>query len=541
MPRETFRQNELNAEPRLAHGITLHEYQPLRGTADGYVHGEQAAVQATYPELQGKGLMRCWNDVLAVLSYGPNAEAGNFERVSFDLAPTLAQYLEEYHPETYQRIIAAPSNVEAAGNPANVLGTPYFHAIMPLLPEYDQHTLLQWGRYDTERRFGVEPEGLWLPEMAMDEQTLAVAHEHGYEWTHGFPHQLKGMVGTPTAYNVSLGNNRSMRILRESSHDSSSWHEFYNGTHERFYSKAPNRAVQNVPYQMIAKATDGEHIQREFDKNSKPKAGGMVERLRSVPEYQTDEVSWMHPTTFMYELKDKNVELPHAELAGTIAGEGTFDSRMARTHGLDRWTGEVDGEITVPWKRELQKAYRDFSDRMDQVYEVAMETLGAEKPWEMRDDYIRLLEGEVDEREFFNIWDPGENLNGEKRQQALKLLASQYHKLAASTSCGWFFDKPSGPEPKIVVRQMRIALEHVRTSNIAGIPTKSDSGTTVFGFETNTSDSETVNGEQLADAIEDQLLDQLYEAADKKARLNRVYKRIGVASVRSLTLPPQYR
>lgn len=472
-------------------------------------------MRAEFPGLEEDERLQSWNDVLAMLCYSPNAEAGNFERVSFDLAPTLAQYLEKYHPETYQRIIAAPGNVMRAENPPNVLGTPYFHAIMPLLPERDQRTLLQWGRYDTERRFGMEPEGLWLPEMAMNEQTLAAAHEHGYKWTHAFPGQLEGMVGAPTAYNVPLGNNQNMMVLRESSHEKYGWPAFYNGTPEEFYEQVRGRAFPDLPYrQMIVKATDGEHIQRGLDENGKPREGGLVERLRSAPRHQTKYVNWTHTTTYMHELD--NVDLPSAELAGTTAGEGTFDNRMARTHGLDRWTGEVDGETTVPWKQELQNAYKEFSQAVDEVYAETLKVMGFEEgqAWKMRDDYIRLLSGEVSERDFFDLWDSSDSLDGEKRRQTLKLLAGQYHKLAASSSCGWFFDKPSGIEPKIVTRQMRIATEHIRTSGID-------------------------NAEQKAKTIENELLKRLCLAADEKARLSQVYKNLGVVSIKSLVLPPQ--
>lgn len=526
MPTETGLKNTNEAE-YVSVGQHMHEYQPPRASADGSIRGERSRAEKEFAGQDQTQRIQNWNDVETMLSYGPNAEAGNFERTSFNLSPTLAQYLQKQHPETYQQIVAAPANLEARGEPHNVLGTPYFHAIMPLLPEHDQHTLLHWGRYDTERRLGVRPEGLWVPELAINGLSLQIARRYGYEWTFGFPHQLEGKVGAPTAYNVPLGSNDTMNILRESSHDKPVWHHFYQGDMATFYKQAERQAMPDAPYpQMHVKATDGEHLKLQRG-GANGWSRDLVDRLGSASNYkQKDEVRWVRPTSFMADIKARNVELPQAELAGTTAGEGTFDERMAQTHGLDRWSGEVNGETTVPWKRELQTAYRDFSKNMDYAYKEGMGALGLKQPWDMRDDYIRLLEGEVNEQEFFNAWDSGGHVSGQERQQALKLLASQYHKLAASTSCGWFFDTPSGIEPKIVTRQMRIAIEHVRSSGLV--------------IEPEVHEAEATSGHQMADAIEAELLARLHLAADEKVRLSQVYKSLGVKSVQSLIKPPQY-
>lgn len=513
MPRELLLPSTHASEsPTEYVGIHGHLHQPPREAANGQVRGETRATRAEFGERSDDKRAVSWNDVLEKLTYGPNARADNYERMSFNLSPTLANYLERYHPDTYQRLVSAPERVEANGEPHNVLGMPYFHAIMPLLPERDQHTLISWGDYDVRARFGVEPEGIWVPEMAMNRRTLAIAREHGYRWTYAFPWQLEGPVGTPAAYETSVSDTEHMRILPENSHDYV-WGQFYNGNLEQFYADARTRFTRETCPQMLVKATDGEHLQNE-----------LVGRLAAALDAGTQHVQWRKPTTYMADVGNSNQELPGVDIVDNSAGEGTLDSDYSRTHTLERWTGVRHGETVVGWKQELQTAYREFSDSMDVVYEEGMAALGVETPWEMRDDYIRLLEGEVDEREFFSRWGPDVHLSGEERRQALKLMASQYHKLAASSSCGWFFDKPSGVEPKIVTRQMRIAIEHLRTSNLA---IESESGT--------------ATGERMADTIEAELLQRLHVAADEKARLSRVYKRLGVASVRSLVIPPQYR
>src|SRR5438874_6664730 len=48
-----------------------------------------------------------WNARIAAECYAPNARAGNFERISFDVGPTLLSWLEHHDPATYAAILDA--------------------------------------------------------------------------------------------------------------------------------------------------------------------------------------------------------------------------------------------------------------------------------------------------------------------------------------------------------------------------------------------------------------------------------------------------
>ncbi|MEX0748956.1 MAG: DUF3536 domain-containing protein [Candidatus Saccharimonadales bacterium] len=484
-------------------GMHGHAYQPPRESADGTIY-EAAEVSAEHPDHPE---WRNWNDVETALAYEPVASSGSLEHMSFDLAPTLATYLERQHPEVYEKFIAAPKTLESAGEPHNVLSTPYFHAILPLLPVRDQRTLIGWGRYDTERRFGVSPTGIWLPEMAMNSQVLAEAKRAGFEWTYGFPGQLEGPVGTPTGYNVPAGESGDMTVLLETSHRPG-WHNFYNnydgsnpeGIQEGLDSWKDDMLAGQTPgdhfAQLSLKATDLEHLK-----------GALPQRVASAAAHEAKSLGWSTPSAFMARVKDK-VELPETKVVENSAGEGA----TGQAHTLERWTGERDGAVVVRWKYDLQAAYGQFAAGIDAVYEKNLVTLGFDQPWEMRDDYIRLVEGETTEREYFNRWDAPQNVGAEERYQTLKLLAAEYHKLAAASSCAWFFDNPTGVEPRIAVRQMRIAIEYLRTS----------------GIEDSAAE---------ATKIEESLLERLKLVADEKSRLSKIYRGIGVVSVANQTMP----
>ena len=59
----------------------------------------------------------------------------------------------------------------------------YNHMILPLASTRDKTTQILWGIRDFEHRFGRRPEGMWLPETAVDLETLEVLAELGIIFT----------------------------------------------------------------------------------------------------------------------------------------------------------------------------------------------------------------------------------------------------------------------------------------------------------------------------------------------------------------------
>ena len=66
-----------------------------------------------------------FNEKIMAECYRPNAEAGNFDFINFDLGPTLANWLENAHPDVYQRIIDADKNHKAIYGVGNAMAQAY--------------------------------------------------------------------------------------------------------------------------------------------------------------------------------------------------------------------------------------------------------------------------------------------------------------------------------------------------------------------------------------------------------------------------------
>ena len=179
--------------PRLVvHG---HFYQPSRiDPATGLVPVDPTAAPA-----------RDWNARIAADCYRPNAELGNLGRISWDLGPTLAGYLEG-RPVAYRGFVTGDDGV-------NGLAQPFHHTILPLATTADRRTEIRWGLRDFELRFGRRPTGLWLPETAVDLETLRLLVDEGVTHTILAPWQVTAPdLDTRRAHRVELGDGRSIVV-----------------------------------------------------------------------------------------------------------------------------------------------------------------------------------------------------------------------------------------------------------------------------------------------------------------------------------------
>ncbi|HXR64533.1 MAG TPA: hypothetical protein VN729_01325, partial [Ktedonobacteraceae bacterium] len=68
-----------------------------------------------------------FNEKITSECYAPNAEAGNFDALNFDLGPTLATWLEQAHPAVLRRIIEADRRHMARYGVGNAMAQAYNH------------------------------------------------------------------------------------------------------------------------------------------------------------------------------------------------------------------------------------------------------------------------------------------------------------------------------------------------------------------------------------------------------------------------------
>jgi alpha-amylase/alpha-mannosidase (GH57 family) len=126
-----------------------------------------------------------WNERLTAECYAPNSFArildgegrivrlvNNYARISFNFGPTLLNWLEHMAADVYRAVLDADrESRERFSGHGSALAQAYNHVILPLASRADKVTQVLWGLRDFEYRFRRRPEGMWLPETAVDLET----------------------------------------------------------------------------------------------------------------------------------------------------------------------------------------------------------------------------------------------------------------------------------------------------------------------------------------------------------------------------------
>ena len=435
----------------MAKGITVHAhfYQPPR--EDPWT-GE-------VPEQPSAAPAHDWNQRVHAESYRPNAFAriptedgerivNNYERLSFNVGPTLLQWMEAADPETYARILEADRAGVARLGHGNAIAQAYHHTILPLSPLRDVRTQVRWGIADFEYRFGRFPEAMWLPETAANDDTLEVLIESGLRYTILAPNQagyIRDDEGTwiPTQ-EVGLDTTIAYRYLHRDGSGRSLAIFFYDGAISRaiaferagesgegFVDLFEERASEG---RLVHAATDGETYGHHHTFSEL----GLAYALFVEAEARGLEVT--NYATFLD-------EHPAETEVRLIPGEGTS---WSCAHGIGRWkedcgcsTGGEEG-WNQAWRGPLRRALEMVRDAADEVFDRLGSGLFAD-PWAARDGYVEVVIGKTEPDAFLSTIASGP-LGGDEARQAHQLLELQRNSMSMFTSCGWFFNDVGGIE-----------------------------------------------------------------------------------------------
>ncbi|HID61695.1 MAG TPA: DUF3536 domain-containing protein [Anaerolineae bacterium] len=380
-----------------------------------------------------------FNEKINAECYRPNAELGNFERLSFNLGPTLAAWLENHDPLTHRRIVEADQRNRAAYGVGNALAQAYHHTILPLATRRDKQTQIAWGIADFRHRFDYHPLGMWLPEMAVDQETLEVLASQGIAFTILSPHQaappISPLVGGERGgngagpYRVRLPHGREIAVfLRDET--LSNQLAFDSDLTNSAKDFAVNCLSGKERLRLIA--TDGE----TFGHHHRGKERFLHDLLYEEAPRVGCEVTFLarylreHPPTAEIEIVD-----------GTSWSCG---------HGLARWReGCTCTQGDSRWKRRLREALDRLAEEMDALYQDEMKRWVAD-PWRLRDDYIQVVLGEIEGKTLLAQQSSGK-LTEEEAKRILTLLEAQYYRQAMYTSCGFFFEDLSRLEPRYII------------------------------------------------------------------------------------------
>ncbi|MFP4587063.1 MAG: DUF3536 domain-containing protein [Desulfohalobiaceae bacterium] len=419
-----------------------------------------------------------WNQRITAECYAPNTASrildqdkrilfivNNYSMISFNFGPTLLSWLQRHQPETYAGILEADrqSQKRFSGH-GSALAQVFNHMIMPLATRRDKQTQVLWGIQDFQHRFRRFPEGMWLPETAVDTESLEVLAENGIKFTILAQHQAArirplqggkwvdvqgGRIDPTQPYLCRLPSGREISLFFYDgpiSQDIAFGGLLNNGEHlaDRLNSGFSHK--RDRP-QLVHVATDGETYGHHHRMGDMALAFALfyieaqdLAKLTIYSEYLEN-----HPPSNEVQILE--------------------NSSWSCAHGVERWRTNCGchSGLQPKWQQNWRKPLRQGMDMLRDRLAPVFEKQGAkylQHPWQARDNYIQvLLDRSPENVQQFLDQHSSRKLGPKEKSLSLILLEMQLHCQLMYTSCGWFFDEISGLEPIQVMRYADRAMQ----------------------------------------------------------------------------------
>ena len=419
-----------------------------------------------------------WNERISAECYGPNSAArimdgegriqkivNNYSRISFNIGPTLLTWFEVKAPDIYRAILAADQDSRKfySGH-GSAMAQAYNHMIMPLANSRDKETQVIWGIRDFERRYQRKPEGMWLPETAVDLETLDILAQNGIKYTVLSPYQAwrvrpigarswkdtsGGRVDPSVAYRVKLRFGRSINVF------------FYDGP-----------VARGVAFEGLL-ASGEQFADRLLGVFNEEREGPQLVHIATYGETYGHH----HPygdmaLAYALEYMDANESIKLTNYGEFLeqyppAHEARIfeKSSWSCVHGIERWRSDCGCNSgghegwNQKWRAPLREALDWLRDNINSSFGRKGKELFKD-PWAARNDYIHvILDRSPESVQEFLDRNAARPLNAEQTTRALKFMELQRHLMLMYTSCGWFFDELSGIETVQVIQYAGRAIQ----------------------------------------------------------------------------------
>ena len=403
-----------------------HFYQPPR----------EDPLSGLIPEENGAQPFKNWNERIHAECYQSNAALGNFTKISFDMGPTLLSWMESFDKATYDSIISQERQVYQHFGVGNGMAQAYNHVILPLATKRDKVTQIKWGIADFEHRFGHAPMGMWLPETAVDMETLTYLADQKITYTILAPWQVAGHedISTDQPYLVELASDREPMIVFLYDQKLSTAISFQNEATrnaEYFADNWLQRSYAPLP-------DPGDHIKLiasdgELYGHHKVFRDKFLSHLLNGTLHQRD-LEITYPSLWLVDHKpEKYVRI------------NEYTSWSCH-HGIMRWMGDCACTPGASWKAPLRWGLERLAEEIDHQYQVIIGQYTRRK-WQLRNEYIHVFLGELSLTDLLQQF-TNQPLTDKEVNRIEKLLAAQYERQRMFTSCGWFYNSLDRIEPR---------------------------------------------------------------------------------------------
>ena len=420
-----------------------HYYQPPR--EDPWLEEiERQASAAPFHDWNARIEQESYRAVVAARVLGAG---GKIARVinalaytSFNVGPTLLEWLEREAPATYHAMLEADrmSAARLKGH-GNAIAQAYHHTILPLASRREKTTEVRWGIADFRRRFAREPEGMWLPETAVDDETLDVLAAEGIRFTILAPHQVASAPprGMPGLYQTANGREIALCIYDGPMSQGIAFGGLL-GDARVWTARLTAGLTDSAHPELLSAATDGETYGHHH-RFGEMALAAVIDAMERDPR--------LHLENFASFLARHPAVTPVTLVS---------PSSWSCAHGVERWRADCgDGATTTSpsqaWRVPLRHGMEKLAAGLHEIFEREGAAYFSD-PWAARDAY-----GSAD---FV------------ARTQSLSVRARELLELARNTlrlfsSCAWFFDDIDRLEP---LQVMRYAVRAIELAGPGGAP-----------------------------------------------------------------------
>ncbi len=412
-----------------------------------------------------------WNERISAECYAANAMSriwdtegriaqlvNNYASISFNFGPTVLLWMQKYASDVYGAILEADrQSQEKFSGHGSALAQGYNHMILPLANTRDRVTQIIWGIKDFEYRFGRKPEGLWLPEAAVDLESLDIMAQYGIGFAILAPSQARqvrpidgeewqdvsgGRIDPGMAYRVTLPSGRIMALF------------FYDGpiSQALAFEGLLNNG-ETFAHRLLSAFPDGDstprlvHIATDGETYGHHHRGGDMALAHALNYIESNKLAQLTNYAWYLENHPPTHEVEIFE-----------NSSWSCVHGIERWRSDCgcnsggNPDWNQGWRAPLRAAMDWLRDAVNPAYEKLASRFLAD-PWVARDDYIDIIVDRSPERiTAFLSRHAIHPLGYEDENTVLKLMELQRHAMLMYTSCGWFFDELSGIETVQVIQ-----------------------------------------------------------------------------------------
>jgi hypothetical protein len=466
----------MKKRPPIALVVHGHFYQPPRENPwTDEVPREPTA--APFPNWNARIHAECYRANAYARIFGPKQHVAsivnNYAGMSFDLGPTLARWLGRHDDQVMRRMRQGDADQQTRLAAGGAMAQVWGHPITPLLSAHDLRTQILWGQIDFRQRFSRETAGMWLPETAANEATLAALIDAGVKFTILAPEQIEAVRPADEAWQAvtseSVDTGRAYRFLHPDGSGRSIALAIFDGPLSRdlafgtatrdaaSFLEAMRRSAERSKVtgkRLVLAASDGELYghHKKFADLTLAYAVNVSAPVEDMEITNLDAYLAETPPTWEVRLR------PGPD------GEGTA---WSCGHGLGRWRRdcgcrmhEVKGSSQA-WRAPLRQALDLLRDRAAVFFENDAGDLLLD-PWQARDAYGEFVDDAPDARKKYlrALGRPAlRQSRGQSPSRALLHMEMQRSLLLMYASCAWFFDDIAGPEAAIALRRAAHAMD----------------------------------------------------------------------------------